>query len=109
MIAPHQTKEHLLRDSSALKGVSLSGRERDVLDGLVAGKSNKEISTGLNISSATVNQYVRSLFLKTRVHNRTHLAVMAATARLSKPQEKVSDASSGSGITKSDGTGSRAA
>ncbi|MGO8735061.1 MAG: LuxR family transcriptional regulator [Terriglobia bacterium] len=108
MNARRQEQAPPLRDSSPFKEVSLSERERSVLQGLVAGKSNKEISAGLNISSATLTQYIRSLFLKTRVHNRTQLAVMATTARLNKPQEVSSWDPTGSHITKSDRTRSKA-
>jgi len=43
---------------------SLSGRERDVLDGLVAGRSNKVIAFDLGISPRTIEIYRANLMTK---------------------------------------------
>jgi DNA-binding NarL/FixJ family response regulator len=52
-------------------GVSLSGRERDVLQLIARGFSNKEVSIRLNISTRTVETYrsrfMRKLYLQNRV------------------------------------------
>lgn len=44
---------------------------------LVRGQSNKEMAANMRISCATVKQYMRSLFLKFSVSNRTQLAISA--------------------------------
>ncbi len=48
----------------------LTGRERDVLRELVAGKSNREISEALFVSPATVATHVASLYRKLGVDSR---------------------------------------
>jgi DNA-binding CsgD family transcriptional regulator len=52
---------------------SLSSREQDVLEHLLAGRSNKEISAALSISAHTVHDYVKSLHRKLGVRSRGEL------------------------------------
>lgn len=59
---------------------ALSGREEAVLRLVAAGKSNKEIAVALSISTETVKTYVKSLFHKLGVSDRTE-AAMAALRR----------------------------
>lgn len=56
---------------------SLSRREIDVLRLLAEGFSDREISTSLAISEKTVQTYMRKLFTKLNVSNRTAAAVEA--------------------------------
>ena len=56
---------------------ALSGRERDVLAGLVAGRSNAEIATVLHLSDKTVRNIVSRVFEKLDVQSRTQAAVFA--------------------------------
>jgi DNA-binding NarL/FixJ family response regulator len=58
-------------------GVSLSGREREVLQLVVDGASNDEIGTRLGISSRTVESHLRRLFERHGVASRTELAARA--------------------------------
>lgn len=53
----------------------LTERERDVLEALIKGRSNKEIATSLCISEDTVKSHLKTLFAKLRVHDRTGAAV----------------------------------
>ena len=39
----------------------LTGREHDVLSGLLAGSSNKEIARNLNLSEVTIKHHLKSL------------------------------------------------
>ena len=55
----------------------LSERERDVLKGVFAGSSNKEIATQLNISEASVKSALQQLFVKTGVRTRSQLVRIA--------------------------------
>ena len=55
----------------------LTERERDVLESLIKGRSNKEIASGLCISEETVKSHLTMLFAKLRVHDRTGAAVEA--------------------------------
>jgi pimeloyl-ACP methyl ester carboxylesterase/DNA-binding CsgD family transcriptional regulator len=56
---------------------ALSSRERDVLSGLMAGRSNAEIATSLHISDKTVRNILTRIFEKLRVHSRTQAVVFA--------------------------------
>lgn len=55
----------------------LSPREREVLELIVAGKSNKEIAAELGISRATVKFHVSVIFSRMGVEDRTQAAVAA--------------------------------
>lgn len=55
----------------------LSGREMDVLRGLVAGKANKEIARDLGITEPTVKLHMKTLYRKIGAHNRTQAALIA--------------------------------
>ena len=55
----------------------LSGREREVLNLLAGGLSNKHIARKLEISDGTVKVYVRNLCRKLGQRNRTQLATWA--------------------------------
>jgi len=55
----------------------LTSREREVLTGMIHGKSNKEIATRLFISEGTVKVHVNSLMWKLRADNRTQAVVTA--------------------------------
>jgi two-component system NarL family response regulator len=55
----------------------LTERERDVLESLIRGRSNKEIASNLCISEDTVKTHLKTLFAKLRVRDRTGAAVEA--------------------------------
>lgn len=55
----------------------LSGREREVLDQLAAGRSNQQIANKLGLSQGTVKSYVASIFVKIGVGNRVQAALWA--------------------------------
>jgi DNA-binding NarL/FixJ family response regulator len=55
----------------------LSEREREVLKGVFAGSSNKEIGAQLNISEASVKSALQQLFIKTGVRTRSQLVRVA--------------------------------
>jgi DNA-binding NarL/FixJ family response regulator len=55
----------------------LSEREREVLKGVFAGLSNKEIAGHLNISEASVKSALQQLFIKTGVRTRSQLVRVA--------------------------------
>lgn len=72
-VSSRDRKSKRLRWNSAL----LSPREEEISRLVTKGLTNKEIAVSLNIAVSTVNQFVNRLFLKTGVHNRTQLAVLA--------------------------------
>jgi DNA-binding NarL/FixJ family response regulator len=55
----------------------LTERERDVLKGVFAGSTNKEIAAQLNISEASVKSALQQLFVKTGVRTRSQLVRVA--------------------------------
>jgi DNA-binding NarL/FixJ family response regulator len=62
--------------------VNFTDREKEVLELLVAGRSNKEIGAVLNIEERTVKAHVAKLMRKVGVQNRIALSVHAITHSL---------------------------
>lgn len=56
---------------------TLTKRERQVLDGVTKGLSNKEIARENGIQEVTVKVHLKSVFVKLDVTNRTHAVVYA--------------------------------
>jgi DNA-binding NarL/FixJ family response regulator len=54
----------------------LSHRQREILERLANGESNKEISRALNISAGTVKAHLESLYRRLDVKNRTQAAML---------------------------------
>jgi DNA-binding NarL/FixJ family response regulator len=71
---PRQVAERLTERSQRQQ---LTERERDVLEALIKGRSNKEIASSLYISEDTVKSHLKTLFTKLRVRDRTEAAVEA--------------------------------
>ena len=70
---------HLFPDMLARASLSvddLTRRQRDVLDLIIQGKSNKEIARILGLGVGTVKIHVAALFRKLRVDRRAALAVV---------------------------------
>jgi DNA-binding NarL/FixJ family response regulator len=57
--------------------IRLSSRERQVVAGVLAGRSNDEIATGLGVARKTVEAYVSRLLERAEVTSRTELALRA--------------------------------
>jgi two-component system nitrate/nitrite response regulator NarL len=55
----------------------LTRREHDVLSGLLAGLSNKEMARNLNLSEVTIKHHLKSLRSKLGARNRTHAVCRA--------------------------------
>jgi two-component system NarL family response regulator len=60
-----------------MTGPELTRRELEVLELIVAGKSNKEIGGDLGISEATVKTHINSILSKLAVNDRTQAATSA--------------------------------
>ena len=65
------------RLAERMSGSELTTRELEVLQQIVAGKSNKEIGTHLNISEATVKSHINNILSKLGVTDRTQAATTA--------------------------------
>jgi two-component system response regulator FixJ len=61
---------------------ALSGREREVLQGVIAGKQNKVIAFELGISPRTVEVYRANVMSKTGAHSLSELVRIALLAGL---------------------------
>ena len=64
--------------------VSLTNREREILELIAAGKSNKLIARDLTISDGTVKVHVKNLLRKLNVHSRLEAAVWALSHNIGK-------------------------
>lgn len=62
--------------------IYLTNRERDVLQHMPLGRSNREIAESLNISPNTVNDYVKRLFLKLDAPDRMTASLRAMSLNL---------------------------
>ena len=69
-------------DRKGLLG-SLTERERQILDHLARGESNKAIARALDISHDTVKLHVRHILSKLSLSSRVEAAVFAVEARVS--------------------------
>lgn len=63
-------------------GSDLSQRETEVLHGICAGKSNKEIARDLDLQEVTVKLHAKTLNRKLNARNRTHAAMIARDRKL---------------------------
>ncbi len=73
MTAAEEVTEHPLV-------ATMSERERQVLDGLCRGLSNKEIARELDLQEVTIKLHVKTLCRKLDARNRTHAAMIAKEA-----------------------------
>ncbi len=72
-----ETKRHMERAAIESRLAVLSSRERDVLNGLVAGRANKQIAFDLGISPRTVEIYRANLMGKMQARSLSELVRMA--------------------------------
>jgi DNA-binding NarL/FixJ family response regulator len=64
-------------NTKAMDSLGISDREFEVLELLAAGRSNKEISSSLNVSPNTVKTHVANLYGKLEVKRRTEAVLRA--------------------------------
>jgi len=79
---PAQPADDAAKLQAEARLADLSSRERDVLQGLLAGKINKVIAHDLGISPRTVEVYRANLMAKTHVRSMSELMRIAITAGL---------------------------
>jgi two-component system, LuxR family, response regulator FixJ len=73
------------RSSIQSRIAALSNRERDVLEGLVAGRANKQIAYDLGISARTIENYRANLMIKMQAASLSDLVRMALIAGMLHP------------------------
>lgn len=71
-------RQRLITPSDTSPLSSLTGRELEVLSGIVAGRSNPELADDLFVSVNTVKFHVTNVLRKLRVKSRIEAAVLAA-------------------------------
>jgi DNA-binding NarL/FixJ family response regulator len=71
---------------AASDGIRLSKREREVIDLIAEGLSNKEIARRLHIATDTVKSHVHNILEKLALNNRLQIAAHAHRARGSQPR-----------------------
>ncbi|MDB5044550.1 MAG: DNA-binding response regulator [Deinococcus sp.] len=59
----------------------LTPRERQILEGVAAGRSNKEIARSLELTENTVKHYMTNVLQKLQVRNRVEAALLAQRAQ----------------------------
>lgn len=73
----HLPEKMAKRLSERLKRENLSPREMTLLELLIKGRSNKEMAAALSLPETTVKFYLRELFIKLGVQDRTEAVVNA--------------------------------
>lgn len=68
--------DFLKQDAAPSMG-GLTSRETEVLRGICAGKTNKEIAREMELQEVTIKLHVRTLTRKLNARNRTHAAMIA--------------------------------
>jgi DNA-binding NarL/FixJ family response regulator len=68
-------REYIQRDAaSAMEEVRLTRREREIIDLIGEGLSNKEIAMRLNVATHTVKSHVRNVMEKLDLHTRLQIS-----------------------------------
>jgi LuxR family maltose regulon positive regulatory protein len=80
--APQSLNGHASNGHAAALLEPLSAREAEIMRLLAAGLSNPEIAERLSLSVNTVRWYVKQLYRKLDVHNRTQAALKAQALNL---------------------------
>jgi two-component system, NarL family, response regulator DegU len=70
-----------------LQSNTLSKKEKEILQLLTWGRTNKEIAGALRVSPETVKMTLKNIFRKLGVENRTQAAVLAVKERMTQTSE----------------------
>ncbi|MGQ2974023.1 MAG: LuxR C-terminal-related transcriptional regulator, partial [Brevundimonas mediterranea] len=72
-----ETPEAAGEDDLAARVASLTPSQLRILEGLKAGRLNKQIAFDLGVSEATIKAHLTSVFRKLGVYNRTQAVILA--------------------------------
>jgi DNA-binding NarL/FixJ family response regulator len=65
----------------------LTAREQQILDLIAEGMTNRQISSNLSISEATVENHIHHIFVKLGISNRAQAVVHAFQLRIGLPSD----------------------
>lgn len=71
-----------IRASRGARWAPLTSREHDIVAGVMAGRSNDEISADLGVARKTIEAYLSRLFIRFDVTTRTELGILAEREQL---------------------------
>jgi DNA-binding NarL/FixJ family response regulator len=77
VMPPNVAAALMAGDTGSDRMSHLTARERDVLDELARGRSNREIAKALRLAEKTVKTHVSSILMKLNVEDRTQAALYA--------------------------------
>jgi two-component system nitrate/nitrite response regulator NarL len=63
----------------------LTPRERDVIRGIIAGRTNREIAVDLGLTEQAIKNVLSTIYTKCQVRNRLELALLAVRKDLVSP------------------------
>lgn len=75
-----------------LRELPITKREKEILVHLAQGKTNKEISDDLVLSTSTVRNHISSIFTKLNISNRSQATAIAIYSGLLDPLEMLASA-----------------
>lgn len=84
-----QFAERAQKPRETAPGDDLTAREREVLEILVSGRTNKEIGATLAIAENTVKNHLKSILAKLHLDNRVQAATLAIQQGLVTPKKRV--------------------
>ena len=89
-------KENTLLDLGFVNRITelpITTREKEILVHLAQGKTNKQISQGLMLSTSTVRNHISSIFTKLNISNRSQATAIAIYSGLLNSSSFVKDES----------------
>ena len=84
LLEMHEAGTHVSKPASLID--ELTEREREILEGLAAGLTNKEIGEKIFLSEKTVKHYMTNILQKLQVRNRVEAALLAQKSGKIDPQ-----------------------
>jgi len=81
-LTPGQKKDGFVPNEAAASALGLTMREREVLELMAEGQSNKEIARSLSVSPNTVKTHLANLYTKLEVAKRTQAVRKAQSLSL---------------------------
>jgi len=65
--------EHFQRKSTPLPGSDLTGREREIVLGLVEGLSYKMLASRMNVTIETIRTHIKNIYQKLQIHSKAEV------------------------------------